>query len=261
MRKTILKKGDTIGLIAPAGVITEQKLINSIQNIERLGLKPFFYDSIKDRLGYLAGSDQRRLDELHKMYENNDIKAILCVRGGYGSLRLLDMIDYSLIKRNPKPLIGYSDITALHSAIYKHSEQIGFHGILGAEAFSDYTVMNFKKIFFESSDIIKVKIFGSHKNFAFSIKKGKVEGRLIGGNLSVMMSLLGTNFINNLSESILFIEEVNEAPYKIDRMLTQLILSGKMDGVRGVVFCQFKSSEPRDFGYVPGGRLSIKEKI
>lgn len=259
MTRSILQKGDTVALIAPAGVITEQKLSNSIKNLEDLGLKPVYFKTIANQMGYLAGDDMRRANELNEMYHDKSVKAILCVRGGYGSMRILDLIDYSLIKANPKPLIGYSDITALHNAIYLKTKQIGFHGVLGAELFSIYTSEAFKSIFFDISEWVTLKQFEDHKESSFIISPGKVEGTLMGGNLSILTSLIGTKYDFDWKEKIICIEEVSEPAYKIDRMLTQLIMAGKFSHIKGILFGQFHNCNGEDMDR--SKNISIKDLL
>ena len=259
MTRSILHNGDTVALIAPAGVITEQKLSNSIKNLEDLGLKPIYFKTIANQLGYLAGDDRRRASELNEMYHDKSVKAILCVRGGYGSMRILDLIDYSLIKANPKPLIGYSDITALHNAIYLKTKQIGFHGVLGAELFSIYTREAFEAIFFDDSEWIILKQYKDHKQSAFTVTTGKVEGTLIGGNLSLLTSLIGTKYDFDWKGKIIYIEEVSEPAYKIDRMLTQLIMAGKFSQIKGILFGQFHNCDGDNMDL--SKNISIKELL
>jgi muramoyltetrapeptide carboxypeptidase len=259
MTRSILHKGDTVALIAPAGAITEQKLSNSIKNLEDLGLKPVYLKTITNQMAYLAGEDNRRAAELIDMYHDKSVKAILCVRGGYGSMRILDLIDYSLIKANPKPLIGYSDITALHNAIYLKTKQIGFHGLLGAELFSKYSKDAFNAVFFDNSEWITLEQFEDHKDSSFTIKPGCVEGNLIGGNLSLLTSLIGTKYDFDWKEKIICIEEVSEPPYKIDRMLTQLIMAGKFSHINGILFGQFHKCDAEDVDQ--SKNISIKELL
>jgi muramoyltetrapeptide carboxypeptidase len=259
MKKTILKKGDIVGLIAPAGAIIESKLNNSIKNIEKLGLKPYYFKNILEQKGYLAGDDQRRINELQGMYEDKNVKAILCVRGGYGTTRIIERIDYNLIKNNPKPLIGYSDITTLQFAIFMNTGQIGFHGIMGAEIFSDYTLEHFNKFFFDIADTIILEQPKDAENDAYTINSGKVKGITIGGNLSLLTSLIGTKFDCDWKDKIIFIEDTNEAPYKIDRMLNHLIMSGKFDDIKGIIFGTFNKCEPFDFGIDSSESFSLKD--
>ncbi len=242
----LLKKGDTIGLVTPSGFINKEKLIKTVNNFKKIGLNTFYFSSVLDKSGYLAGTDNDRIDELHKMYENEDVKAIICVRGGYGVTRILEKLNYNLIEKNAKPLIGYSDITALINAIYKKTEIPGFHGIVGGGDFTDFTYGNFSNMFFGKSEDVVINIFSGHKKEAFVINEGIVSGKLIGGNLSLISNTLGTPFDVSWDNKIVFLEDVGEAPYKIDRMLTHLLSAGKFKNVKAVIFGKFAACETED---------------
>ncbi len=254
-------KNDKIGLISPASFITKEKLNNTIANIENFGLEAIYFKSIFDKKAYFSGTDKERTNELHKMYADKSVKGILCVRGGYGTLRILDFLDYSLIKNNSKPLIGYSDISALLIAIYKKTGQIGFHGVVGASIFNKFTSDNFKEMFLNKNEVVKSNIPKSSNNEHYTIFPGKAKGKLIGGNLSILISLLATPYDVSWDNKIVFIEETNEAPYKIDRMLTQLILAGKFKKVKGIIFGTFNKCEGKDFRINNEDTFSLKEVI
>ena len=256
-----LNKNDKIGLITPASNITKQKLENSIQNLKLFGFQAHYFDSVSDKTGYLAGSDKDRVEELHKMYKDKSVKAILCVRGGYGTARLLDLIDYELIKQNPKPLIGYSDITALLSAIYKKTGQIGFHGVVGASIFNEFTANNFNETFLKKIDVIHCKVPKEKLDESYTINPGKASGKLIGGNLAILNSLLDTPYDVDWADKIVFIEEIGEAPYRIDRMLTQLISAGKFNKAKGIVFGIFNKCEGKDFNEKEEDTFLLKDII
>lgn len=257
--KQLLKKGDKIGLITPAGFISKEKLDKAINNLTSLGLEPVYHKSVSEKEGYFAGTDKSRLNELHSMYEDNKIKAIWCVRGGYGTSHLLDKIDYKLIKQNPKPLIGYSDITALIQAIYLKTGIPGFHGVIGAGDFTPYTVENLKNMFFSISEEIKINMMKEHNKDLYIINKGNFSGKLTGGNLALIVSLIGTPFDDNWDNKIVFIEDIGEAPYKIDRMLTHLIFSGKFNKVKGIILGRFNDCEPDEEDKI--NSFSLKEVI
>jgi len=257
--KSLLKPEDKVGLITPAGFITEEKLHNAINNLASIGLKPVFHKNILEKKGYLAGSDERRLNELHSMYKDENIKAIWCVRGGYGTTRVLDKISYNLIKQNPKPLLGYSDITALNQAIYKKTGIPGFQAVVASGNFTPYVVENLKNCLFSNSENIKINIFEEHKEDAYIITEGNMSGTLAGGNLALIVSLLGTPFDMAWDNKIIFLEDVSEAPYRIDRMLTQLISSGKFNRVKGIILGKFNDCEPDEDDKI--NSMSLKEVI
>lgn len=246
LQKPILKKGDTAGLITPSGFINQQKLDLAVKNLESFGLNVFYYDTVLEKEGFLAGNDRSRLNELHKMYNNPNVDAIVCVRGGYGITRLLEKINFDLIRENPKPLIGYSDITALINSIYKKTHIPGFHGIVGSSDFTEYTSNNFRNLFFETYEQIKINIFPEHKKSAYVITGGTMKGQLAGGNLAMIVSALGTPFDVSWENKIVFLEDIAEAPYKIDRMLTHLISAGKFKNVKGIILGQFFGCEVED---------------
>lgn len=251
-----LKKNSLIGLIAPAGPITESQLVEAQENLAEMGFRSTFTDRIFEKRGYLAGDDQTRLDDFHEAFANENIEAILCIRGGYGSARLLDVIDYELIKKHPKIFIGYSDITALLNAIWQRTGLITFHGVVGVSAFTSYSRQQFISTLMNSSKNHKIEA-ADNKHIDI-ISKGKCQGQLIGGNLSILNSLLSTPFEPHFDNKILFIEEVNEAPYKIDRMLTQLLLSAKIQKVSGIILGQFKGCDIDNEDITSENSLSLR---
>jgi len=254
-----LKKNDLIGLIAPAGPISENQLAEAQEKLAEMGFRSTFTDRIFARKGYLAGDDQIRIDDFHEAFLNDNIKAILCIRGGYGSARILSSLDFELIKSHPKIFIGYSDITALLNTIWQKTGLVTFHGVVGTSAFTSYSRQQFISTLTNYSENFKIETID---NKAIDIVcKGKCEGQLIGGNLSIINSLLGTPFEPDFDDKILIIEEVNEAPYKIDRMLTQLLLTQKIEKVSGIVLGQFKGCDIDNEEITIENSLSLKEVI
>ncbi|MDH0647187.1 LD-carboxypeptidase [Pseudomonas sp. GD03858] len=192
--------------------------------------------------GYLAGSDEQRLEDLHDAFSAPDIDAILCMRGGYGSMRLLDRVDFELIRRHPKPLVGYSDITALHSAINRHAGLLTFHGaMLNADLLGGKLEPTVSSLFGLLGGALRAGDAIAHPaEFALTcVTPGVASGRLVGGNLSLLGATMGTLAEVDMRDSILFIEDVNEPLYRVDRLLTQLRLAGKLEGVRGVLVGDF----------------------
>jgi muramoyltetrapeptide carboxypeptidase len=229
-----LKQGDIIGIIAPASPVTDEEIRPAINIIKQQGYNVLEGAHLYDSKGYLAGMDEDRLNDLHEMFRNKKVKAVLCARGGFGSPRLLDKIDYGLISKNQKLLIGYSDVTALLLAVFHKTGLPVLHGpmLRGVEGRED-NIINL------------LNILTSGKNLRFGLdtnnvlNKGKARGRLVGGNLSIISSLLGTPFLPSFKDSILFLEDKGEAIYRVDRMLTQLKLAGVMEGIRGVIAGNF----------------------
>ena len=242
-----LKNGDKIGLVAPGSYISEEELQDSIKNLNDLGFETTYSKKIFLQNGYFAGTDKERAEDLMKMFSDKSIKGIVCARGGYGCSRILPLLNYDLIRKNPKVLIGYSDVTALLYGIYKKSGLISFHGPVGTSTFNDYTVKNFQKVLMntERISLFQNSTSGEDENVygVTTIVKGKGKGRLVGGNLSIMVSLIGTEFDVDYSSKIIFIEEIGEEPYRIDRMLTQMIQAGKFTNAAGVMMGIFRKCE------------------
>ena len=237
-----LKKADLIGIISPASAPSDLNRINSaVKYFENIGYRVKVGKNAEKQNKYLAGTDEERLDDFHSMFSDKEVKAILSARGGYGSSRLLDKINYSLIKKHPKIFIGYSDITALQLAIFKETGLVTFAGPMPAVDFWDkvnsFTEENFWKLITSSKKIGKLQNPNSEP--FYSITSGRCEGKMLGGNLSMIISLLGTPYLPNLKNSILFLEEVNEKPFRIDRMFNQLRLAKIFNEVIGIVLGRF----------------------
>lgn len=237
-----LKKHDVIGIIAPASAPSSgEKIDKGVRYLERLGYHVKVGTHAKAVHGYFAGRDEQRASDLEAMFADKQVRAIIAVRGGYGSPRLLEHIDYRLIKRNPKILVGYSDLTALQLAIFTKTKLLTFSGpMLAVEMFDKidpFTEEFFWKLLTSSHPIGKV----SNPDHAFfkalpsSSRKSQARGRLLGGNLSMIVSIMGTRFQPNFRNHILFFEEVGEEPYRIDRMLTQLRLAGVLQAIRALL--------------------------
>lgn len=237
-----LKPGEVIGIISPASSPEDLSKINrGVTYLEKLGYRVEIGKNVGLKEGYLAGSDKQRLDDLHDMFKRKDIRAIFCVRGGYGSGRLLDKIDYNLIKKNPKIFVGYSDINALQSAFFAKTGLVSFAGPMVAVDFHDEVSPFTEEIFWRT--ITSDKKIGRLKNPRdekfFTLSKGRAVGRIIGGNLTLLASLMGTEYFPKLKDTILLLEDINEAPYRIDRMLNQLRLAKAFKQIRGVVLGHF----------------------
>jgi len=230
-----LRKGHGIGIIAPAGPVTRSELQPAIDILTERGYHVTPAPHLFHRDGYLAGDDDARLEDLHAMFSDGSIKAIFCARGGYGSLRLLDRIDYDLIRSNPKIIVGYSDITALLFAIYKETGLVTFHGPVVRD-FSSIRNRDLNAFFglVSSRAPLELELSGGT-----DLRPGKARGTLLGGNLSLITRLIGAPFMPSLNGAILFIEERGEPPYRIDRMLTHLRLSGLIKGLGGLIAGRF----------------------
>jgi len=222
--------------MSPAGPLNKTDLQSGIEIMESSGFEVSLAPHVYSKMDYLAGEDEDRLEDLHDMFRNPDIKAVFCARGGYGTTRLLDKIEYDLIRQNPKILVGYSDITALLIAIYKKTGLITFHGPAVRELASKHHG-NYDNL---------LRLLSSDQPLKLSLAKGEVlipgraTGALIGGNLSLICHLIGTPFLPSLYGYILFIEDRGEPLYRIDRMLTHLKLSGQLSGLSGLVAGEFE---------------------
>ncbi len=182
------------------------------------------------------------------MFERKDVDTIVCARGGYGCARILPLLDYNVIKNNPKILIGYSDVTALLYGIFKETGLITFHGPVGISTFNDYSVDYFKKVLMHPEEVFAFYNADEDKNKndeefnSITINTGKARGVLVGGNLSIVVSLIGTPYDVDGKNKIFFLEEVGEEPYRVDRMLTQMIEAGKFKNAKGIMLGVFKDS-------------------
>ena len=245
IKPAALKKGGTVGLVTPASSLTRSAFEKTLTNIEALGFNVKYSDNLRVTRGFLSGTDAQRLIDLHEMFEDGEVDAIICARGGYGSARLLPHLNTNLIRSNPKPLVGYSDITALHQFIYAQTGLVTFHGPVGASDYNDFTKDYFEDVVMKGK---KVKIRAEEPEV---IVPGEAEGRLIGGNLSLLASLVGTPYQTAYEGHILCIEEIGESTYRVDRMLTQMVQSGVLKGVRGIALGYFTNCDarPGDRGY------------
>lgn len=242
-----LQKGDTIALIAPGYALAKNKLEQSIKNLKALGFKPYYTNRIHGNHGYFSDTDEERLADIHEAFANPTIKGIICARGGYGCTRLLSKIDYSLIQQNPKVLMGYSDITALSNAIYQKTGLVTFHGPVASSFEERYPVKHFKNVIMKPKENLKIKLSTADAKKSktvpeferYTVNPGIAEGELSGGNLSLMVAMMGTPYEVTLENKLVFIEDIEEQPYRIDRMLTQLIESGKLAKAKGIILGVF----------------------
>jgi muramoyltetrapeptide carboxypeptidase len=263
-----LNQGDTVGLITPASPLFEahQSIIAAQEKMENLGYKVKLGKHITKKWGYLAGTDKERLEDLHMMVADPDVKAIIAIRGGYGSGRLLKHIDYDMIRDNPKILHGYSDLTSLLIAIHQITGLVTFHGPVAGSTFTDYTKKYFYKALSETEPIGEIEDAPYEANLqtsnrVWTIQEGMGQGRLIGGNLTLIAALMGTSYEIDTREKILFIEEVGEEPQVLDRYLTQLDNAGKLEQCHGIVFDRMKSVHPDDYRSSYFSTLSKEEII
>lgn len=232
-----LEIGDTVGLISPAGIIDPKDIEDAKQSLGNLGLKVKTGAHILDRYGYLAGKDIDRAQDINTMFADNSVKAIIAMRGGWGCNRILPLINYPLIRTHPKIIMGYSDITSLLLAINARSRVITFHGPVATSTWNQFTVDYLKRILFNREAVIMQNINTTEGQINI-ISPGKARGKLIGGNLSVLSAMVGSAYLPSWKKSILFLEEIGEDVYRIDRMLTQLKNAGILNQIAGLIFGQ-----------------------
>ena len=262
-----LQPGDIVGLITPATYVSDpDSLVTAERTMKYFGLNPKMGRNVRKRHGYLGGSIDERLADLHAMFADPEVKGVFAVRGGYGSGQLLDRIDYDLIRRNPKIFIGYSDITAMHLAIHKRTGLVTFHGPVTLSEFSDYTIGYYKRALFGREPLGTLTNPPEQstlrpKHTTRTIRGGRARGRLIGGNLSLVAATMGTPFEIDTRGKILFLEDIDEQPYRIDRMLTNLRLAGKLDAAAGIVFGECSECVPRKFQPSFDSTLSLGEVL
>jgi muramoyltetrapeptide carboxypeptidase len=243
-----LKHGDVIGIAAPASPpSSEDKLHKGIRYLEHLGYRIELGKHIYNRRGYLAGTDLNRASDLHQLFRNKKVKAIFTARGGYGCQRLVPLLDYDLIKRNTKILVGYSDISVLHLSLFAKTGLITFSGPMVAVEMATGISGKAEEQFWECLTSTKPlgTIHGERKRIITIPHRGTTTGRLLGGNLSLIAALLGTPYFPSFHKSILLLEEIGEQPYRIDRLLHQLKLGGIFHNVNGVMLGEFTDCNPK----------------
>lgn len=257
-----LNKGDTVGLVSPSSATDDSfNLQLAREAMEALGFKVKAGAHIAERRGHLAGTDAERAGDLNAMFADKAVKAIVCTRGGSGAARLLPLLDYNAIRRNPKVLLGYSDITALHNAIQAKTGLITFHGPIGSGSWNRFNVDQFQRVFLDRALVEYRNVVETgdelvpRQNRTVTITGGKTRGELVGGNLTVLTALAGSPYLPDFSGKILFLEDVSEAPYRVDRMFSTLKLMGALDKVAGVIFGECTDCKPGD-GY---GSLTLEQ--
>ena len=249
-----LEPGQTIGVVAPAYTIDEDDRIEAgIETVESLGFRAKPGSHLFRRHGYFAGTDQERASDLNAMFADPAVAGIVCLRGGYGASRMLPYLDFDLIRRNPKPLVGYSDITTLLNPIQRLTGLVTFHGPIAAQTYTPYTLAQFRRVL-QSPEapilLAEPPPFEARpgrverQNRMSTLVTGAARGRLVGGNLTLLAHLAGTPYAPDYAGAILFLEDVKESIYRIDRTLTQLWLAGSLQQVAGIVFGKFTEIPP-----------------
>lgn len=243
-----LVKGDTIGIIAPASPLyNKSDLVRGIRTLEECGYNVIVGNKVNNKYEYLAGTDKERADDFNEMFANKEVDAIFVTQGGYGCGRMLKYVDFNIVKENPKILIGFSDITILHLAIQKKTGLVTFHGPgmggLNSEELTEYRKEYLEKALISTKPIGEIKPANS-KKWINVIRGGEARGEIVGGNLTLICSSLGTPYEIDTEDKILFFEDVETEPWVIDHMLSHLYNAGKLQKVSGIVIGECKGCEP-----------------
>lgn len=243
LRPPRLQHGQTVGLINPAGptyVSWDLEVVE--ESLAALGFRTVRGEHVLDRRGYFAGGDADRASDLNRMFRDDAVDGVLCVRGGWGAARILPLIDYDAVRANPKVFCGYSDITALLLAMHARTGLVGFHGPVGIATWNAFSVEWFRRVLMEAEAVAFSNPTDIGDNLVQTsdrvqtITGGRARGRMLGGNLSVLTGIVGSAYLPDWDGAILFLEEIGEDIYRVDRMLTQLKLAGILDAVAGVAF-------------------------
>lgn len=230
-----LRPGDTILLVSPAGRVAASALAGAIAQLKTWGFRVRLAPHALDTYGYLAGRDHDRAEDLTRAFTDPTVQGILCTRGGWGCNRILPLLDYDAIAANPKPLIGYSDITALLLALHQRTGLVGIHGPVATSSWTDFSNQSFRAVLMEG----RAARFENPPNLPLQVLRGgRAQGPLLGGNLSTLVSLIGSDYLPAWDGAILFLEEVGEDWYRVDRLLSQLALAGILGRLGGVIFAQ-----------------------
>lgn len=229
----VLREGATIGLVSPATTVSYEAIEWAKENVLKLGFNYKLGRNAHRQYGYFAGTDEQRAADINAMFADKNVDAIWCLKGGWGCARILDLLDFDLIRANPKIIIGYSDITSLLNAINSQTNMMTFHGPNAIYGESEYSEKYLFDILMNRENTV---IYNHEDAEVKTITGGKAKGALVGGNLTVITSIIGSPYLPSFKNKILFLEDVSEPAYKVDRMMTQLTISGLLSQVKGVVF-------------------------
>ena len=257
-----LQPGDTVTLVSPSSPVDDSLDLQLARDVmEALGFRVRTGAHYADRRGHLAGSDAGRADDINAAFADTDTRAVICVRGGSGASRLLPLLDYDVIRANPKVLLGYSDITALHCAIHAQTGLVTFHGPNGSGSWNSFNADQFRRLFFERElmEYRNLEDRGDElvqrRNRTITITGGRARGELVGGNLAVLTALAGSPYMPDFDGKVLFLEDVSEAPYRVDRMFSTLRLTGALDRIAGFIWGHCTDCDPGE-GF---GSLTIEQ--
>jgi len=244
-----LRKGDCIGIISPSYWTSKKTLLKTMSFFERQGYTLKIGNSNSLRWGPFAGKPEQRAEDINSMFKDPDIKAIICARGGYGANRVLDLLDYKLIKKNPKIFIGFSDITAYLTSITQKTGLVTFHGpmlVSFKERLTKYNLANMLKVLSRDE---KIKIRYPNKLKPRILRSGNAKGKLWGGNMTLLINRFGTNDYLNTDNAILFLEDIDEYLYAFERMLVQMRNAGMFDKVKGLIFGELKEMKDQEIPF------------
>jgi muramoyltetrapeptide carboxypeptidase len=266
IRPKRLQPGDVIGLVDPASATWEPVDVAIVEeSLAALGFKTKRGPNLLNRRGYFAGTDEQRAADLNAMFADREVKAIQCVRGGWGSARLLPLIDWASLARSPKILLGYSDVTALLLSLHAKTGLVTFHGPVGVSPWNKFNVDWLRRVLIDGQAVTftNLKEIGEDaltqtENRIQTITPGTARGKLLGGNLTVLTTIIGSGYLPEWDGCVLFIEDVQEAPYRIDRMLTQLRLAGILQKARAVIFGNCTKCDPGDGSF---GSLTVTDVL
>lgn len=260
-----LKTGDTVGLVCPAAPAYSRETVQiTIESLQALGLKTKLSPHFYDRYGYLAGRDSDRAADLNGMFADQSVNMIMAMHGGWGCARILPLLNYDLIRKNPKILIGYSDVTALLLGIHAKTGLLTIHGPVGAVTWNSFSAGWFRQVLMDGESVLfqnparKDDNLTQTKDRVFTLRSGVARGQLVGGNLTVLSHLLGSPYVPDWAGKILFVEDTHEDIYSVDRMLTHLKLAGVLDKLAGFVFGKCTSCEAGSGGY---GSLTFEDVL
>ncbi len=244
-----LHSGDLVGLITPASPVADPSRIDAgARYLERNGLRVMLGSHVGKVTGYLAGTDEERVQDLQEMFLNPEVKAVFALRGGYGVTRILPLLDFNLFRRHPKIVVGYSDITALLLSIYARASLVTFHGPMVAVDFAGDPDPRTEELFwdmmFGRNALRSIPLADDASRHV--LRSGSAKGRLVGGNLSLLSAMTGTGYLPDCTGTIFFVEEIGEEPYRVDRMFTQLLQAGVLHGVVAVLAGQFTDCSAKD---------------
>jgi muramoyltetrapeptide carboxypeptidase len=260
-----LAAGDTVALISPASATFESvDLQIAKESLEALGLTVRLGAHMMERHGYLAGDDKTRAADINALFADKEVAAIHPIRGGWGSSRVLPYLDFDIIRRNPKILLGYSDITALLLSVHAKTRLVTFHGPIGMGRWDAFSIDYYKRVLFDGEvltyqnkrDLSDRNALTQTEFRVQTITAGTARGRLLGGNLTVLTAIVGSPYLPDWDNAILFTEDVHEEPYRIDRMLTQLKLAGVLNRIKGFIFGSCSECTPGEGSY---GALTLEE--